>query len=344
MGTKPKVYFRADGNAQIGLGHVIRSLALAEMLKDDFDCHFIIQKPLPTIKMQILATCSVIIELDDGENSSQEAIKISHFINTGEIIVLDGYHFITAYQKVFKDNGIKVVCIDDIHAYHFVADVVINHALGIKKEKYSIEKYTKLCLGLQYSLLRKPFLDAINHREATKNQSGIFISFGGADFNNHTLKAIISVMEYPLPLDYANIYVVLGAENQHKGAIMKYIEKSGKSNILLKRNLTASQMCKLIRTCGLAIVPASTISIEVLALQIRMVCGYYADNQINYYENIEKSNFAICVGDYNKLTHGELNSLIRLGLEKKQSSAPLLDGLVSSRMVSLFKSLYHGSK
>ncbi len=38
--NKPKIYFRADGNATMGLGHVIRSLALAEMSNDIFDCHF----------------------------------------------------------------------------------------------------------------------------------------------------------------------------------------------------------------------------------------------------------------------------------------------------------------
>ena len=40
---KQRVYFRADGHAKMGLGHVIRSLALAEMLKEDFDCYFIIR-------------------------------------------------------------------------------------------------------------------------------------------------------------------------------------------------------------------------------------------------------------------------------------------------------------
>ena len=32
-----KIYFRADAGAEIGYGHFIRSLSLADMLKDDFD-------------------------------------------------------------------------------------------------------------------------------------------------------------------------------------------------------------------------------------------------------------------------------------------------------------------
>ena len=34
-----KIYFRADAGAEIGYGHFIRTLALADMLKDDFSCN-----------------------------------------------------------------------------------------------------------------------------------------------------------------------------------------------------------------------------------------------------------------------------------------------------------------
>ena len=36
-----KIYLRADASAAIGYGHFIRTLALADMLKDDFDCTFL---------------------------------------------------------------------------------------------------------------------------------------------------------------------------------------------------------------------------------------------------------------------------------------------------------------
>lgn len=42
-----KIYFRADAGAEIGYGHFIRSLALAYMLKDDFDCTFFTVEPTP---------------------------------------------------------------------------------------------------------------------------------------------------------------------------------------------------------------------------------------------------------------------------------------------------------
>ncbi|MDR1895166.1 MAG: UDP-2,4-diacetamido-2,4,6-trideoxy-beta-L-altropyranose hydrolase, partial [Prevotellaceae bacterium] len=37
---KRKIIFRADAGLNIGYGHFIRSLALADMLKNDFDILF----------------------------------------------------------------------------------------------------------------------------------------------------------------------------------------------------------------------------------------------------------------------------------------------------------------
>ena len=47
MKMKRKIYFRADASASIGYGHFIRTLALADMLKDDFDCTFFTCHPTP---------------------------------------------------------------------------------------------------------------------------------------------------------------------------------------------------------------------------------------------------------------------------------------------------------
>ena len=42
-----KIYFRADAGVDIGYGHFTRTLALADMLKDDFECTFYTVCPTP---------------------------------------------------------------------------------------------------------------------------------------------------------------------------------------------------------------------------------------------------------------------------------------------------------
>ena len=45
MVSYKKIYFRADASAQIGYGHFIRTLAIADMLKSEFDCTFFTVSP-----------------------------------------------------------------------------------------------------------------------------------------------------------------------------------------------------------------------------------------------------------------------------------------------------------
>ncbi len=60
------------------------------------------------------------------------------------IVVLDGYHFGTNYQKQIKLKGAKLVCIDDMHDKEFVADLIINHIPRITPQDYNVQPFTNL--------------------------------------------------------------------------------------------------------------------------------------------------------------------------------------------------------
>ena len=54
---------RADGGSAIGMGHVVRTLALAEILRDNYQIQYAIQQPDDNIKQLIAKTTNNIIEL-----------------------------------------------------------------------------------------------------------------------------------------------------------------------------------------------------------------------------------------------------------------------------------------
>jgi spore coat polysaccharide biosynthesis predicted glycosyltransferase SpsG len=74
-----------------------------------------------------------------------------------EWIAVDGYHFKDDYQKALKDNGLKVLFIDDYgHCNHYCADYVLNQNIYASESIYpSREPQTKLLLGLRHALLRR---------------------------------------------------------------------------------------------------------------------------------------------------------------------------------------------
>jgi UDP-2,4-diacetamido-2,4,6-trideoxy-beta-L-altropyranose hydrolase len=89
--VKQKVIFRVDANPEIGLGHLTRCLALAEMIIEDFECVFAIFLPKLEVVEQIRSIKSSVMLLSD------EFIDVFTSHLTGnEIVILDGYNFVTS--------------------------------------------------------------------------------------------------------------------------------------------------------------------------------------------------------------------------------------------------------
>ena len=291
----PKIYIRADGNSEIGLGHVIRSLALAEMLKEDFSCVFATRYLTDYIHAEASKICDNVIKLPESEEHFEAFLSC---LSGDEIVVLDNYFFATDYQKAIKSKGCKLVYIDDIHAQHFVADVVINHAGGINRKKYLTEPYTQLYLGPEYALIRPEFLK----RKSKKDSFSMLICFGGADKHNATIEALQLLEDKQFP---HHCHVVIGDAFLHQQTLDKFIEIS-KLKIYVHKNLSALKMAELMSECGYAICPPSTVSYEYLSvrggeLYLKVIadnqkdlCDFYIENGIGVnYENypVQKSYF-----------------------------------------------------
>ena len=87
--SKRKIFFRADAGPSIGYGHFIRTLALADMLKDDFECILFTQSPSTYQQREAEKVCPVVI-LPSDEKKFDEFLE---YITGEEIVVLDNYFF-----------------------------------------------------------------------------------------------------------------------------------------------------------------------------------------------------------------------------------------------------------
>ena len=125
-----KIYFRADAGATIGYGHFVRTLALADMLKDDFECVFVTQNPSDYQRAEVDKVCQLVAV----PASDEKFPAFLEMLEGNEIVVLDNYFYDTEYQRAIKDKGCRLVCIDDRKHQHFYADVIINHVIGTTAE------------------------------------------------------------------------------------------------------------------------------------------------------------------------------------------------------------------
>ena len=244
-----KVIIRVDGNYNIGLGHIYRGIALAEILKDKFVIEFVTRTKTTISPIQDSGFDYTFVPENVELNEEHNWFKENYTRET--IIVLDGYHFNEAYQQKIKKQDYKLVYIDDLVEGTQKADLVINHSPGVKESDYKTEVYTKLALGLKYALLRKSFIEfdrkKLNKKKGIKN---IFISFGGADTHDFSLIATKEVLDLD---SVETINVVLGAAYKNET-----IYDLNSSKLKIHKNLQEREVFKLMNETDLAIVPAST--------------------------------------------------------------------------------------
>lgn len=326
---KKKIIFRADGNAEIGLGHITRSLALAEMLKDDFYCIFATRFLTDFLTVEIRKTCSEIIHLPGTDDHFNEFISV---LTGKEIVVLDNYFFDTSYQEAIKNKGCKLVCIDDMHDKHFLADIIINHAPQVKKSDYSVEEYTQLCLGLDYLLLRPVFLNFAKKNKSFRDIESILVCFGGSDPDNLTAKTVGQLKNIG---SIKKVNIVVGQAYHFLESLEFLIETNGKFR--LYRSLSDLQMTKVMDVEA-AIVPCSGILFECFAMKLPVITGYYVDNQKDIAEYFRCSDIGFVIGNMNNMQLTE-DIIYQINKKKFDYVSTLVDGRSGERLKKVFKCL-----
>lgn len=316
--TKRKIYFRADASATIGYGHFVRTLALADMLKNDFDCTFFTSSPSAYQIEEMGKVCNHI--------SLNEETKFEDFINLlkgDEIVVLDNYFYTTEYQKQIKEKGCKLACVDDLHNRHFVCDLILNPAL-LSDSQYDAESYTVMCLGLEYALLRRPFLQQNNM--VTKKTGSWLLAFGGSDYDNMTEKYLSFLQDDER---VKSITVIVGDAYKYHDNLKKYSKAS------VYKNLTAEEMSVKMQQAEYAVLPSSTISIEALACGCKIANGYFVDNQIETAEMYKREGYCVGLGDLHKVSDASfIDDLLYF-----KSTKELDFSLIPNRYKQIFKSL-----
>ena len=90
MAYKQKILFRADAGAEIGYGHFIRTLALADMLKDDFECVLYTQAPSEYQRKECEKVCKL-VELPADETRFQLFLDGEHSVFQRNISNIYGF-------------------------------------------------------------------------------------------------------------------------------------------------------------------------------------------------------------------------------------------------------------
>jgi len=214
-----KLVIRADGGLKNGMGHIYRTLTLAEELKNDFDITFLVRgDEIVLNKVKSYGFDCLIISNDE--------IKLIDEINP-DVIVFDKFEVEEVIvRKIREKTNSKIVLFDNESNANKYADVVINAILGVK-DKDRRENGTRYYCGLRYLILRREFHEYWKKEKIiNKDINRVLLTFGGSDPSNLTSKTLDAISDYDF-----DITVILGPH------FIYFDELKAKENVKILRDV-----------------------------------------------------------------------------------------------------------
>lgn len=308
-------YFRADGNAVTGVGHLMRCLTIADELNK-----------LPEGIGQVTFLCAdeasgklaadrgykTIVLQTDYRNMEEELPKLSQLFKGSEpVILVDSYHVTESYLKRLTEYG-RVFLLDDMGQKAWPVDGIINYNAFARDEWYeqlyrepmesqnSMESQntmqsqsrgsamqTARYIGSAYVPIRPRFL---NVPYTVRNQvQEVLITTGGGDSENIAAE-ILKAIRNPK----WNYQVVVGRFNKHFEKWKQWEQEFPQIQV----HHDVQDMASLMKQCDLAITAGGTTIYELAAIGVPFLCFSYAENQEALTEYIGREHIAGYCGAY----------------------------------------------
>lgn len=292
-----KFVIRADANSNIGQGHVMRCLSLADALcAGGNPCVFVTAgDSIPVMierrgyKTLILGTC-----YDEMDSETDELLKILDD-EKADVLIVDSYFVTKDYFDILKGK-IKTVYFDDVYSFAYNVDCLINYNIYADEEKYKDiyltgkVKEPRFILGSKFAPLRKEFIREENFEiNEIKN---IMVSVGGADPLHLALEFVrrFSAEDF---LKDKKIKMVLGRMEPDIEEIKKTAGKEENIEILVD----ITNMREMILDSDILISAAGSTQYEICACERPCICFSMADNQVEGGKKFEELGAFVYAGD-----------------------------------------------
>lgn len=180
-----RIIVRTAGSSEIGLGHLMRCIALAQAGRTDgVQTSFVVDDdPVARAVLNKYGLdCTVVTDSEDP--------SWLELVGGDDVVVYDGYQFGPPEHICASATGALVVAIDDFGEGPFPVDVLVN-TNPLPETGYTVLPGTRLLLGPDYALVREEFHQ---REERVRDSDGVLlVTLGGADAEAITAKVLEAV-------------------------------------------------------------------------------------------------------------------------------------------------------
>lgn len=336
---RPCLVIRADGNATIGTGHVMRCLALAQCWQDRGGrVVFVSAEIVPALTDRLNAEAIVCVSIGCTRGSNADAVETAAVAtsNGARWVVADGYCFGLEWQRKVRAAGYRLLLLDDYgHHAQYAADVVLNQNSSATTELYPAREASHLLLGARFALLRREFCRRSEPaRSIPAVAQKVLVTIGGGDAENVTAKAVLALRS----IESIEAVIVAGGSNPHVAALQALI--SGDARLKLLVNPT--NMPELMAWADVAITAAGSTVWEAAYCGLPSALLVVADNQIAIAEDLTRRGVCVNLGQSGAASSEAIAETVRallLDADRRKAmaekAAALVDGFGPARVAAV---------
>lgn len=356
-----KVAFRADASLQIGAGHVMRCLTLADALAaQGADCLFICREHQGNLIEQIRKKGyrTHVLPVLPSVGASLLAIKAasdeqspahSHWLGVTQVedaaacaailaevnpdwLIVDHYALDSRWEIALKPHYRKLMVIDDLADRPHCCQVLLDQTFGRDAGDYQlwVSVGTTLLCGSRYALLRPEFAQLRSYslqRRANPQLRQLLITMGGVDKDDITGQVLEALKTSALP-DDCRITVVMGTASPWLAHICQQAEQMPWPTEVL---VGVSNMGQLMGDSDFAIGAAGSTSWERCCLGLPTVMLVLAENQLQIARGLQQVGAVQVLNDPLQIHElPDLLSPLLLSTERlsvmSQAAAAIVDG------------------
>jgi UDP-2,4-diacetamido-2,4,6-trideoxy-beta-L-altropyranose hydrolase len=353
-GCFKKIAFRADASSQIGTGHFMRCLTLADEFKNKGAKIRFISRNLPAHLIDMLnEKCMEYISLSaDVALESVDELAHANWLGTSQAhdaqatiqaladqlwdwLVVDHYGLDERWESAVRVCCKKLMVIDDLADREHNCDVLLDqNYYRDMRTRYNgkVPPNCNLLLGSSYALLREEFRKL---REKLKPRSGevkkILVFFGGFDADNYTSLAISVLEKFYSRLQ---VVIVIGAQHPNREQIQHACIAYGYTF-----HEQTTRMAELMAEADLAIGAGGAATWERCCLGLPTLIVAVAENQIDIANALDSEGGCLYLGAKDEVNSQTIQYAIAELLIApthvqaiSQQASSLVDGLGLSRV------------
>lgn len=358
-----KIVFRTDASLQIGTGHVMRCLTLANTLKiAGAQCHFIcrelpgnlisliqqrdfsvrilppVAEALISIKQGVDSRSNYLAWLGVDSDTDVAQTKVGLAGMDVDWLIVDHYALDARWEQMLRPMCRNLMVIDDLADRPHDCDLLLDQNLGRNVRDYRglVSETCTILVGPHYALLRPEFYalrDESLHRRTVPKLKHLLITMGGVDQADATGEVIKVLKDCLLPADL-NITIVMGL---HAPWLKRVRLLAKQMPFPTEVRVSVNNMAELMADSDAAIGAAGTSSWERCCLGLPTLTVVLAENQRNGADALEKSGSVKLLGSVDDIRH-TLRTMINIFVvsetlsQLSKKSALVTDGQGASRV------------